>query len=135
MFQWLKCSPEIQQTCIKTIWKNFYNFFYPNCFTQNLNWILYILTKSNAFITHSSGRYPNSNGNKLYILTLLWMPLTIWADKKLWRFFPLFFLHACYFLDEYFNICKFKKSIKSIWDCLIRINLLDVISGLHHGQS
>ena len=53
----------------------FYNFFTeivaPKIWTEFL--FLYILTKSNTFITHSSGRYPNYNGNKLHILTLLWM--------------------------------------------------------------
>ena len=45
-----------------------------------LHFFLHILIKSNGFMT---GRYPNSNGNKLYILTLLWMTLTIWAEKNL----------------------------------------------------
>ena len=55
----------------KLKWKNVYNFFYPNCCTQTSNWIIYILTKYYALITHFSGRYHNSDGNKLYILTLL----------------------------------------------------------------
>ena len=68
---------------------------------------LYILTKSNAFITHSSARYPNPNGNKLYILTLQRMPLTIWV-KTNWESVSIwFFSHVCYIYGEHFNIFKF----------------------------
>ena len=66
-------------TDLKKTWKYFYNFFIQNVAPriQSEFSLLYILTKSNAFIVHSSGRYTNPNVNKLHTLTILWMPLTI----------------------------------------------------------
>ena len=83
-------------------------FFYPNCSTQNSNWILYILTKSNVFITHFLCRYPNSNGNKLYIYPNPIMDaFNNLGEKILWKFFHVVFFHLCSFSGKHFNSCKF----------------------------
>ena len=45
--------------------ENFLQFFLLQLMHPKFELNLCVLTKFNAFITHSSGRYPNPNGNKL----------------------------------------------------------------------
>ena len=95
-FNYWDCSPG------KKIDRNLNIFFNPNSCTQNSNWILYILTKSNTFITHS-----------WVILILMeiscFIPImkafnNLGEKKNCEKFF---FLHVYYFSVEYFKSCTF----------------------------